>query len=91
MSTLDADQCGCVEALGKAIVHGSTQVIKAGAGSGKTHTIAHAISTYPGALAISHTRVACETLRERVLHPGTAFAFSRFMPSRIDSLAPASR
>ena len=66
MNYLDVDQRACVDALGAAIETRATLVAKAGAGSGKTHTLACAISCYPGALAITHTRVACEAKQERI-------------------------
>lgn len=66
MGELDEDQQYCVEALGGAIVDGSTLVAKAGAGSGKTHTMAYAMSQHPGGLGISHTKLACEAIRQRI-------------------------
>lgn len=65
-TSLDDDQRYCVEAFGVAIGNGSTLVAKAGAGSGKTHTMAYAISQHTGALCISHTKLACEAIRQRV-------------------------
>lgn len=65
-ASLDDDQRYCVEAFGVAIGNGSTLVAKAGAGSGKTHTMAYAISQHTGALCISHTKLACEAIRQRV-------------------------
>lgn len=65
-ASLDEDQQACVKALGVAVSNRSTLVTKAGAGSGKTHTMAYAISQYPGALGISHTNLACETMRQRI-------------------------
>lgn len=44
----------------------STLVVRAGAGSGKTHTMCCAMRLYPGALGISHTRLACETMKQRI-------------------------
>lgn len=66
MDALDADQRRCVEMFTEAIEKGSTIVIRAGAGSGKSHTIVCAMRKYEDALGISHTRVACENLRERL-------------------------
>lgn len=66
MNALDADQRACVEMFAEAIERRSTIVIRAGAGSGKSHTIVCAMGMYANALGISHTRVACENLRERL-------------------------
>lgn len=64
--TLDADQEACVRALGDAVAGGTTLVAKAGAGSGKTHTMAYAMARHPGALGFSHTNLACDAIRERI-------------------------
>tara|TARA_B110000046_G_scaffold127664_1_gene134063 strand:- start:249 stop:3095 length:2847 start_codon:yes stop_codon:yes gene_type:complete len=65
-ASLDEDQRAGVEALGVAVSNGSTAVLQAGAGSGKTHAMAYGISQHPGALGISHTNLACEAIRQRV-------------------------
>ena len=66
MSLLDEDQLACVAHMDRVIQDGATLVVRAGAGSGKTHTMAHILARFPRALAISHTRIACHELEERV-------------------------
>jgi len=93
-ASLDDDQRSCVRTFGEVVQTRATLVVKAGAGSGKTHTLAHIIASHPGALAISHTRVACDAIQQRAeslstsydAHVGTIHAIARRLVGDVDTL-----